>query len=146
MGPGAILQLAGGGLQAYGTYMQGREQNIAARYNARLLKQRAIATEQAMESETELMTERARELKATQRAVAAKSGAQITSGTPLLVLAEQAGKMQRDILEHRRSRMIQAQQFRSQAKQVRYAGRMARRTGTIGAIGTLLGTGAGMAL
>ena len=139
MNPFAILGLAGAGMGAFGQYQSGRAQNDMARYNAALLEQRALATEMAMRSETELMTERARGLKASQQVAFAKSGAAITSGTPLLVMVEQAADMERDILEQRRTRTIEAMQLRQGAAMKRYEGRMAKRAGTVGAFTTLLG-------
>ena len=139
MNPFAILGLAGAGMGAFGQYKGGRAQNDMARYNAALLEQRALATEQQMASETELMHDRARGLKASQRAAYAKSGADISSGTPLLVMVEQAADMERDILEQRRTRTIEAMQLRQGAAMKRYEGRMAKRAGTVGAFTTLLG-------
>ena len=141
---GAFLGLAaaGTGLQAYGQYQAGRQQQAMANYNSRLLQQRAVATEQAMQIETEMGHEQARRMKATQRATYATSGAEITSGTPLLVMAEQSAKMERDILQQRRNRMIEAQQLRSEAAMTQYGGQMQKRAGTLGAFSTILG-GAG---
>lgn len=137
-----IAGLAGSGLSALGQYAQGSYEQDVAEYNAKLMRQRAVATEQAMESETEMMHDRARKLKGQQTAAAAKSGAMISSGTPLMVLAEQSAVMERDILEHRRSRMIEAQQFRSGASLLKMQGKQAKRAGTIDAFSTILGGGA----
>lgn len=134
-----MLSMAGAGIGAFGQYQGGRAQRQASNYNARLMDLRAKATEQAMESDTRRMTDRARRMQATQRAAYAKSGAQITSGTPLLVMAEQAAEMDRDLLEYRRGKMIEAQQLRSGAEMKRWEGSQAQRAGTIGAFGTLLG-------
>ena len=141
---GAFLGLAaaGTGLQAFGQYQAGRQQQAMADYNARLLDQRAVATEQAMRIETEMGHEQARRMKAQQRAAYSASGAEITSGTPLLVMAEQSAIMERDILQQRRNRMIEAQQLRSEAAMTQYGGQMQKRAGTLGAFSTILG-GAG---
>jgi hypothetical protein len=138
---GAFLGLAaaGTGLKAYGQYQAGRQQQAMADYNARLLDQRAAATEQAMRVETEMGHEQARRMKAQQRAAYSASGAEITSGTPLLVMAEQSAIMERDILQQRRNRMIEAQQLRSEAAMTQYGGQMQKRAGTMGAITTILG-------
>jgi len=141
---GAFLGLAaaGTGLEAFGQYQAGRQQQAMADYNARLLDQRAAATEQAMRIETEMGHEQARRMKAQQRAAYSASGAEITSGTPLLVMAEQSAIMERDILQQRRNRMIEAQQLRSEAAMTQYGGQMQKRAGTLGAFSTILG-GAG---
>ena len=148
---GAVLAVAGFGgplLGAAGTYLGGVQQEKMAKYNAAVMMQRAKATRQAMESETRLMAEGARRTTASQTAAYAKSGASISGGTPLLVLAEQAGKMQLDILEQRRNRMIEEQQYKSQAAMLRYQGKQEKMAGIIGAGSTILGgvAQAGMSL
>jgi hypothetical protein len=138
---GALLGLAGGGVSAYGSYAGGMAQRKSAEYNARIMKQRAVMVDQASASETARAHEGARKLKASQRAGFAKSGAMINSGTPLMVLAEQAGDMERDILEQRRNRMIEAQGLRSQADMLKIQGKQASAAGKLGAVTSLLGAG-----
>jgi len=142
---GAILGLAGGGMSAFGSYAGGMAQRKTAEYNARVMRQRAQMVEQASRSETTRAHKEARKLKATQQAGFAKSGAMLTSGTPLMVLAEQAGEMERDILEQRRNRMIEAQGLRSQAEMLKIQGKQASTAGKLGAVTALLGAGAGAA-
>jgi hypothetical protein len=127
-----LMQGIAMGMDVLGTEMSVEAQREAGRYNKKLLYRRAEMTEQAMERETELATERGRRLKASQYATYAKSGAVPTSGTPLLTMVEQAGDIQRDILENRRNRQIEAAGLRhqgdvalAQAKQAGYATRMA---------------------
>ena len=84
-------------------------------------------------------------LQASQRAAYAKSGAVMTEGTPLLVMAEQAGMMELDILNQQRNRALEASALRSQVTLDRYAGSQAAKAGTIGAGGTLL-SGVGSAV
>jgi hypothetical protein len=145
LGPAGMgLGILGTGLSAYGTYESGMQQRQAYEAQEGMLRQRAEAVESAMGTETTKAHEQARKLKASQVAAYAKSGAEISSGTPLLVLAEQAGEMERDILEQRRNRMIQAQGLRHQADVAKYQGRMASRAGILGAGGTLLGGAAGL--
>ena len=139
---GAFMAVLGAGMGAYGKYQAGRAQNAAARYSAKIKGQQARLTEQEMESETTRSHEEARRLKGSQLAAFAKSGAQDSSGTPLLVMAEQAGEMEMDILEQRRNRMIEAEGLRSEAEMLKWQGKQAKRAGTIGAFSTLLGGGA----
>jgi hypothetical protein len=140
----AGLGLAGSGMGAFGSYMSGRQQRRQAEYNANLMHQRADAVGQLSARESELARERGRELKASQLAAYAKSGAVPTSGTPLVVMAEQAADMERDILERRRSRLIEQQQLRSQAEMLKAQGKAASRGGLLGGAAQLLG-GAGKA-
>ena len=126
-----IAKAVGTGLNIFGTETSIQQQRETGRLNQRLLYQQAELQEQAMERETEIATEQARRTKAAQYASYAKSGAMPTEGTPLLVMVEQSGEMQRDILENRRNRMIQAQGLRyqgdvtyEQAKRAGYATRI----------------------
>ena len=127
-----LMQGAAMTLDTFGTEVSVRGQREAGKYNKNLLNRRAEMVEQQMRRETELATEQGRRIKASQYAAYSKSGAAPTSGTPLLVMVEQAGDIQRDILENRRNRMIEAAGLRhqgevvmKQAKQAGYATRMA---------------------
>ena len=142
MGPGMALMALGVGTSAFGSILGGRQERGQLEYNAALMEQRADATRQAAERETEMMTDRSRKMKASQTAAFAKSGAMLGTGTPLTVMAEQSADMQRDILQQRRNRMIEEQQLRSQAEMARYQAKQASRAGLIGGAGTILG-GAG---
>lgn len=136
---GALLSMLGGGLGAFGSYMGGMADRRSAEYNAAIMEQKAELSRQASERETEMMHDQGRRLKAEQVAAYGKSGAVLTSGTPLSVLAEQSAKMERDVLEQRRNRMIEQQQLKSQAEMLRYQGKMASRAGLFGATSSLLG-------
>lgn len=142
------LPLAGLGtlLGGYGQYQAGQESGEATEHNARLLRQRAAATAMASEAETTAMGRGARRLKATQEAGFAASGAQLGAGTPLMVMAEQAGEMQRDILERRRTRAIEEQQLRSQAAYMSEQAKRQKKKGKWGGLGTIVGGGLGFAL
>lgn len=143
-----MLGVAGGGLSAFGSYAGGMAQRRTAEYNSRILQQKARMVEQVSAEETSQMHKEGRRLKASQTSGYAKSGAMIGSGTPLMVLAEQAGEMEMDVLKQRRNRAIEAQGLRSQAEMLRIQGKQASRAGIIGAGTALLGTAgkAGMAM
>ena len=131
-----------GVFSAYNSIMGAKEEEAVANYNSDILRQRAKLTEQAMQSETERMHKDARSLKATQGVGMAKSGAVVSSGTPLMVLAEQAGEMEKDVLQMRRNKMIEAQGLRSEAAMVKYGGAQGVRAAQIGAVTTVLGSAA----
>lgn len=139
-----ILGLGGAGLGAYGQYTGGKQQQQIAKYNAGIKDREARLTEEASKIEQGRMAEEARKLKATQRAKFSTSGAEISEGTPLMVMAEQAGIMERDALNQLRNRSIQATTLRSEADMLRASGDAAKRAGEIGAGATLL-SGVGMA-
>jgi hypothetical protein len=142
------MQVVGQVANIMGTEMAVAGQRAAGKYNKNLLYQQAKMQEQAMERETELATKQGRRLKASQYASYAKSGAVPTSGTPLLTMVEQSGEMQRDILENRRNRMIQAEGLRhqgdvtyQQAKQQGYATRLAGISGSMNMGSSMMGMG-----
>lgn len=136
---GAFLMVLGTGLDMFGKFQAGEEQYASAKHNATILNQRAKAVESASASETSRMHKEARGLKAEQLAAASKSGAAISEGTPLAVLAEQAGIMEMDIMEQRRTRAIEAQGLRSQAKQTLLQGKQARKAARFSMLGPLGG-------
>lgn len=135
------LALAGGAVSAFGEYEAGKAREETAEYNAKLMRQQAEAVEASGKQEREILHDQSRELKATQRAGASKAGADITSGTPLMSLLDQAGKMQFDILQHQRNSTIEANKLRSGAKMSEYEGKQARRASYIGMFSSLLGGG-----
>ena len=138
----AVLGIGGAGLGAYGQYSAGQQAEAVGKYNAAIERQKAQLVEQASASETTRAHQAARRLKGSQMAAFAASGAELSSGTPLLVMAEQAGAMEMDILEQRRTRAIEAQGLRSQATMMEFEGKQAKRAGTMSAFTTLLGGGA----
>jgi hypothetical protein len=141
---GAGVLVAGTAVSAYGTYQAGQAQKAMGKYNADLAKNEAIAKEQQSRFESLQMQKDKERLTAAQRAGFAKGGSMITEGTPLLLMAEQAGTMELDILNNQRNRAMEAQALRSQAKLDIYAGNQAARAANIAAFGTVL-SGAGSA-
>ena len=139
-----ILVGLGGGIMA------GRAAKDAASYNSKVIRQKADSVAQAKESDTKTLQRKSRGLKAEQRAAYSKGGAMIGQGTPLLVMVEEAGNMQRDILNYRRNRLIEEQQLRSQADAIQWEGKRQARAalfsmGSSGAqgAGTLLANSGG---
>ena len=133
-----------------GAVMGGSAARDAAEYNAKVIQQKADSVAQAKEADTKTLQRQSRRLKSEQVAGYSKSGAMIGQGTPLLVMAEQSGDMQRDILNYRRNRLIEEQQLRSEAEAMRWSGRMQQRGAILGGItggaqgmGTILGNKGG---
>jgi hypothetical protein len=136
---GGVLMGLGIGGNVLGGLMGADAQREAGEYNRNLMRQRAEMTEQAMQRETEIATERGRILKASQYAAYAKSGAMPSSGTPLLVQIEQAGKIQRDINEARRNRMIEASGLRHQGDVALAQAKAGERAQLLGTVGSTFG-------
>jgi hypothetical protein len=125
----AGVSLIGSGISAIGTYKAGQAQAKAYEYNAKM------ATEQAAYEE-EQSREKFKQLMGQQKALYAKAGVSLTSGSPLLVLAEQASEAEEEALNIRYAGANQATMYKWQAEQ-------AKQAGTIGAFGSFL-SGLGM--
>jgi hypothetical protein len=139
---GVVLQAGGTALSAYGSYQSGQAQKGMANYNAKLAENEAAAKEQQAHFETLQMSKERDRALASQRAALGSSGAMVSEGTPLLLMAEQAGNFELDILMQQRNRALEASALRSQATLDRFAGKQASYAGTMGAFTTVLG-GAG---
>ena len=133
-----------------GAAMGGSAARDAAEYNAKVIQQKADSVAQAKEADTKTLQRKSRGLKAEQRAAYSKGGAMIGQGTPLLVMVEEAGNMQRDILNYRRNRLMEEQQLRHEAEIIKWEGKRQEwaamtSMGSSGAqgMGTLLGNSGG---
>ena len=135
----AALAVVGTAASAYGQYQAGQAAKATGKYNAVLAMNEAKAKEQQSHIESQQMQKQKERLIASQRAGFAKGGSTITEGTPLLLMAEQAGTAELDILNQQRNRAMEATALRSEASLQMYQGKQASKAGKIGAAGTLLG-------
>jgi hypothetical protein len=132
--------VVGGALTAYSQHQAGQAAKATGKYNAKLAENEAIAAEQQSHVESQQMQKNKERLIASQRAGFAKGGAVITEGTPLLLMAEQAGNAELDILQNQRNRAMQGTSLLSQAEMSKWQGNQAARAANIGAAGTVIGT------
>ena len=131
------------GVTAYGQYQQGQAQEAMANYNATIAENEAIATQQAIQSESRELARGQRELKGRQRmSISGRGG--LMAGTDLLLLAEQAKTMQLDQLELQRQQDLAGVRGASEAAMSRYKGATAASAGKWTAGASLL-KGAGQA-
>ena len=137
---GVAVAVVGGAFSAYGTYEQGQASKATANYNAKLAENEAKAKEQQAHVESQQMQKQKERLIAAQRAGFAKGGAVITEGTPLLLMAEQAGEAELDILNQQRNRAMEATSLKSEATLQKYQGKQTARAANIQAAGTVLST------
>ena len=144
LGAGIGAGIGGTALAAYGQYEAGQAAKATASYNAKLANNEARAKEQQAHVESRQMQKQKERLLASQRAGFAKGGAMVTEGTPLLLMAEQAGTMELDILNQQRNRANEATALRSEADMMKYQGKQAARAANISAGATVL-QGAGNA-
>ncbi len=122
--------VAGTAMSAIGQYRAGQAQEAANEYNAQITERKAVQEEQASR-------DRLRKLMGTQRAMYAKAGVNLSSGSPLLVLAETAAEGEKEALNIRYG-------GQEESNLQRFYGTQAKKAGTIGAASTLL-TGLGQA-
>lgn len=139
-----VAVVVGTAVSAYSQYQQGKAQKAMASYNKKLAENDAIAKMQETQAETARMRDQNRRLRAQQQAGYAKSGAVTTSGTPLLVQAEQAGLMELDVLQMQRSGKMASDASLAEAKMHKFKGKQAYRAGLWNAGATLI-KGAGSA-
>jgi hypothetical protein len=147
MGVSAIGALSGSQaqVQAGNASAATAEHNAqVAEYNARVMEENAKATELASEYEADKMKRESRRLEARQRTLYSAAGV-TTEGSPLLVMAEDAGIAAKDIYMTRYSGRVKAQQYRSQAEVLksnasfsRYTGQVAQLNAESQSTGTLL--------
>ncbi len=116
------LMLAGSTMSAAGTYQSGQAQKEAYEYNAN------VATEKGKYEEEQSRLRLSR-LMGTQRALYAKAGVDLSSGSPLLTLAETAYQGEQEAQNIRRG-------YKSEATINRFYGVQASKAGTMGAIST----------
>lgn len=79
----ALTQVMGSGVSAFGQYQQGQNQQATYEYNANIALDKARQEEKISEAKYS-------KLKGEQRSLMAKAGVDLTSGSPLLILANTA--------------------------------------------------------
>jgi hypothetical protein len=137
LGIAAAASVAGAGIAAYGLYQQGKTSKRVAEFNAKSAENQAI--QEDMDSRESARRERVhnRRLASRQRARIAKTGL-VETGSPLEVMAEDAGRMELAVLDQRRNSRIKQSGLRSQAELTRAEGDAAFRAGRISAGASLL--------
>jgi hypothetical protein len=86
------MSFIGSFISAKGSRDEGIAKSTAYKYNAAINEQNAVAARIKSDWEEEQSRERTRKLLGTQRALYAKAGVDLSSGSPLLVLAETASE------------------------------------------------------
>lgn len=137
LGIAAAASVAGAGIAAYGSYQQGKTAKRVAEFNAKVAENEAV--QEDMDSREATRRERVhnRRLASRQRARIAKSGL-VETGSPLEVMAEDAGRMELAALDQRRNSRMRQTALRTQAGITRFEGDQAFRAGRIGAGASLL--------
>lgn len=125
-----LTQMVGSGVSAFGQIQQGQMQGAAYDYNAALAIDKSRQEQRASEAKYS-------RLRGEQRALMAKVGVDLTSGSPLLILADTA------MMEKEEANRIRYS-GKSEYVTDKYAGDVAEWSGMVGGLNTFL-TGLGKA-
>lgn len=140
MAVGTAIAIGLGALSAGASVMGGLAAKKEAEYAADIAEAQGRAQSLAIGAEAERLAEDQREVKAQQRVTAAQSGGGLSSGQNILVLAEQAQKMQMDQLELQRQQDLALSGAASKASLLKMRGKNAMTSGFLGAITSGAGT------
>lgn len=135
------LMMASIGMQAVGTLMQSRAQQVAAKFNAEIAQRQAEEMRTRGEIEKYRIEREKRRLLGRQRALYAKAGVRYDEGSPLEVLADTAAEFELDKAISEYNTQTGIGYYNAKSALNRYRGRQSRYAGIAGAGMTLL-TGA----
>lgn len=133
-----VATTVGTGVVAYNQYQQGKAARALGNYNAQVSEQAAL--DAARDGRAAANAQRAKNeaIKARQRALFAKAGVNLSSGSPLMLQVAQAGELELAALETEQQAESNAAKLRTQAVLDRMGANSAYRAGLIGASGTIL--------
>ena len=123
---------------AVGQYQQGKAQKEAYEANAAIDRANATAVEKQAAYEEGIQREKADALKSRQRALYAKAGVDISSGSPLLVMAEDMERAEADAQAIRYSGNVKKTSYLNKANLSDFYGEQAYSAGKTGAFSTVL--------
>ncbi len=125
---GTVASVAGTTLSAVSAYRSGQAQKEAYKYSSEIARRKG-------QQEEQIHRDKLRKLMSSQRALYAKAGVDLSSGSPLLLLTETAEEGERDAIRIRHG-------AKEESNLGKYYGRQARRAGATTSGSTLL-TGLG---
>jgi len=133
-----VAGLAGSASAANAQQQAANAQAEANEYNAKILEENAAQAKQKAMWEEDASRDEARKLIAKQRAMYAKSGVDISEGSPLLIMADTAAQAEKDALAIRWQGDIDYTSGMNQAGLLRYYAKQGRKTGQTQSATTLL--------
>jgi hypothetical protein len=133
-----IMMALSAATAAYGSYSSGQAQKKAAEFNAQVQEQNASAAKEKAAYDEQQQRYKARLLISTQIARYSASGADISEGTPLDVVAEQAFQSEKDSIAIRYGGDVAGSRYLSAASGERFQGQNAATAGQISAVGSIL--------
>ena len=92
----AVAAVAGAAVSAYGAVRQGQNAKEAAEYNAQASEREAAEAKRKAAYDAETSSMQFKELMGKQKALYAKAGVDLSSGSPLLTMSFQAEQAERD--------------------------------------------------
>lgn len=134
----------GTGMQAYGTYQEGKAESQANKYNAEIMRQKAKDAADAGEKEKQRASLESKQLMGRQMAQLAANGVDLTSDSPLEIFQQTAEWGERDRQEISDNTAREIWGYNSQANLYDAAAKNAKRAGRIGAFSTILGGSANL--
>lgn len=132
------------GTAAYGSYQSGQAQKKVASANEDMAFNEAQAIFKATAEKEQQTRRKMNALMGEQRALYSKAGVDITSGSPLEVLTQQAEDAEKQALSVRYAGDAQAIGMLNKGSIMGYQGAQAEEAGNIGAIGSIFNTAAMM--
>lgn len=133
-----ILMAAAAVVSAAGAIQQGNNQKKLANYNASLLEGQAASTRAWAGYNADRQREKANRLNANAEAMFAGNGVEVTSGSPLVVLADNAAQAELDNIAIMRQGEGEAQFLQAQAAGARWQGKIAQSASRVQAGASLL--------
>jgi hypothetical protein len=133
-----VMMAAAAVMSAVGSIQQGNAQKKLANYNAGLLDQQAESTLAWSKYNADRQREKANRLNATAEAMFAGSGVEVTSGSPLAVLADNEAQAEMENLAILRMGITESNNLKAQAAGARFQGQIAMKSSRIQAGSSLL--------
>lgn len=137
-----IASVAAAAASAYGTYEGYKAQEEAADYNKKVAENRAALARQQAEVDAATLEEKNKRLEAMQLTAQGASGIEVEAGSPLLVRADTARQMQRDVYLTRVGGEITASGYEQQGELYGLYARQSSQAANVGAGVSLLSSGA----
>lgn len=123
------MSFIGSLISAKGSRDEGISKSTAYKYNAAINEQNAVAARTKADWEETQSREKSRKLLGTQRALYAKAGVDLSSGSPLLVLAETAGEAEGEAQAIRWGGDVAVGEQKNMATLNRFYGKAAKKAG-----------------
>jgi hypothetical protein len=131
-----IIYAVGTAVSAGGAYYAGQQQKAAQEFNEKVYQRDAEAQKVKNKYEEGLARDRLKRLIGQQRTLYAKAGVDLSSGSPLMVLADTQMQGEQDINMIRYGGDVEVSKSRNRATLARFYGNQAGTSGTLSAIGT----------